>query len=278
MAALIARRIILIPIQMTPIPKRSEEYATNLIGLRYSQFARTDLHVTTMGIIHIPRTIAASIRGAVKRHLSPLSDHEISLVGTSEVPHIYTSRAGIFDVDLMGHMNNASYLQHAELARWEWSAFGKSLLPAFRTKSFFIVTASMIRYRREIVPLKKFDIETRLVGLDDRNLWVYQTFHHHVDRDKERDTENIGGQTRGKILAQILTQAVIARAGKGEVNPRAWLEDNSMYSKNVLDGITIEKCREDSMESMFDEKAKRFLHLEDILKRSAASYDEKIPK
>ncbi|KAK1740815.1 hypothetical protein QTG54_008910 [Skeletonema marinoi] len=97
-----------------------------------------------MGIIHIPRTVAASLRGVVKRKLSPLSDKDISLVGTIDVPHIYTSRAGIFDVDLMGHMNNASYLNHAELARWEWSAFGGSLAQAFKTRSFFIVTASMI--------------------------------------------------------------------------------------------------------------------------------------
>jgi len=87
-----------------------------------------------------------------------------------------------------------------------------------------------------------------------------------------------GSQTRGKILAQILTQAVIAKTGEGVVNPRAWLEDNSMYSKNVLDKITNQNGGENSMESMFDEKAKRFLHLEDVLKRSAASYDEKVPK
>ena len=228
-----------------------------------------------MGIIHIPRTIAASLRGVVKRKLSPLSDKDISLVGTIDVPHIYTSRAGIFDVDLMGHMNNASYLQHAELARWEWSAFGGSLVQAFKTQSFFIVTASMIRFRREIVPFKRFDIETRLVGLDARNLWVYQTFHHHLDKDTKHDTDNTKNEeeapfrkTRGKILAQILTQAVITKTGKGVLNPRSWLEDNSMYSKHVLDGITNQNGE---MES-------RFLHLEDMLKTSAAGYDEKIPK
>lgn len=228
-----------------------------------------------MGIIHIPRTIAASVRGAVKRRLSPLSDQEISSVGISQ-PHIYSSRAGIFDVDLMGHMNNAAYLQHAELARWEWSAFGGSLAHAINTKSFFIVTASIIRYRREIVPLKRFDIETRLVGLDDRNLWVYQTFHHHINSNKDKNQEELDGPTRGKILAQILTQAVIAKTGKGVINPRTWLEENSMYSSSALDGIMNQNGED--METEFDEKAKRFTHLEEILKRSAAGYDEKVPK
>ena len=36
-----------------------------------------------MGIIHVPRTMAASLRGAVKRRISPLSDQEIARVGTS---------------------------------------------------------------------------------------------------------------------------------------------------------------------------------------------------
>ena len=224
-----------------------------------------------MGLIHIPRTIAASIRGVVKRRLSPLSDQD---VGISK-PYIYSSRAGIFDVDIMGHMNNAAYLQHAEYARWEWSAFGGSLARAFQTNSFFIVTASITRYRREIAPLKRFDIETRLVGLDDRNLWVYQTFHYPIGDKQQADDPSYQG--RGKILAQILTKGAFAKPGKGVINPRTWLEENSVYSSNALDEV-MNQTGETVKSTLFDEKAKRFVHLEDVLKRSAASYDDKVPK
>src|SRR5210317_463668 len=234
-----------------------------------------------MGIIHVPRTIAASLRGAVKRRISPLSDQEIARVGTIEAPHIYTSRAGIFDVDIMGHMNNASYLQHAELARWEMASFAGFLTAGFKTKTFFIVTSSMLRFRREIVPLKRFDIESRLVRLDDRNLWVYQTFHHRVDGSSQNNelkkSNEEGGEVRGKILAQILTQAVFAHPKKGVVNPHSWLEENSMYTKMTLDGL-VNQDRETDLESIFDEKAKRFTQLEEVFKRSAANYDEKVPK
>jgi hypothetical protein len=44
-----------------------------------------------------------------------------------------------------------------------------------------------------------------------------------------------------------------------------------------LDEISNQK-RHNEMDSIFDEKTKRFLHLEDILRSSAASYDEKVPK
>ena len=73
-----------------------------------------------MGIVHIPRTAASIAKGYIKRRMSPLSDKEKNLVGVGfkQPPHVYTSRAGLFDVDLMGHMNNASYLTHAvSLAR-----------------------------------------------------------------------------------------------------------------------------------------------------------------
>ncbi|KAL7529073.1 hypothetical protein ACHAXR_002783 [Thalassiosira sp. AJA248-18] len=218
-----------------------------------------------MGIVHIPRTAAATFRGLTKRRLSPLSDREKSLVGigTRHPPHVYSSRAGLFDVDLMFHMNNASYLTHAELARWEWSAFGGVLTECLRTKSWFIVTASMIRFRREIAPMKKFEIETRLGGLDDRNLWVYQTFHHSKNSNE-----------RGKVLAQVLTQAVIVR-DKQVINPRSWIEDTVPAAKDNLDSLTTSSGE---VESLFDEKSTRFMHLEDSLRRSAAIHDDQVKK
>ena len=172
--------------------------------------------------------------------------------------------AHIFDVDLMFHMNYASYLTHAELARWEYSAFNGTLASSFRDRSFFIVTASMIRFRREVPPLKRFDIETRLLGIDDKNLWVYQTFH------------NNNGNERGKVLAQVLTQAAIAKGGK-VINPRSWVEQNFPAAKDELDDLSIGYSK-DGVDSIFDEKVMQFTHLEQVLRQSAASYDEKVVK
>ena len=159
-------------------------------------------------------------------------------------------------------MNNASYLTHAELARWEYSAFNGSLASSFRDKSFFIVTASMIRFRREVPPLKRFDIETRLEGIDERNLWLNQTFH------------NNNGNERGKVLAQVFIQAVIAKGGK-VMDPRLWVEQNFPAAKNELDDLSIVHSKDDT-DSIFDEKFTQFTNLEQVLRKSAASYDEKV--
>ncbi|KAL3792647.1 hypothetical protein ACHAW5_005101 [Stephanodiscus triporus] len=195
-----------------------------------------------------------------KRQFSPLSDHEKSLVGIgpNNPPYVYTSRAGLFDVDIMWHMNNASYLNHAELARWEWTAFTGLLAGSRRDKTPFIVTAATVRFRREIAPFKKFDIETRLCGIDDRNLWVYQTFHNHSN-----DCQ------RGKILAQVFTQAVMIQKGK-VINPRSYLQ-SIMHAEDALYDMN-------AAESIFDEKSERFTHFEEVLRRSAALYDETVAK
>ena len=221
-----------------------------------------------MGIVHVPRTVFAIAKGYFKRRTSPLPDAKKSLVGIGfkQPPYVYSSHAGLFDVDVMLHMNNASYLTHAELARWQWTAFGGTLEANIRSKSYFIVAASMIRFRREIQPLKRFEIETRLGGIDDRNVWCYQTFHYSSDESYD----NKPGSARGKILAQVLTQGVITNKGK-VVNPRKWLEEHFPASKETIDEMSIipEKSG-----SIFDSKAARFKHLEEILKQSAAIYDE----
>ena len=117
----------------------------------------------------------------------------------------------------------------------------------------------MLRFRREIPPLMKFDIETRLGGIDDRNLWVYQTFH-----------PNNGVNDRGKILAQVFTQAVITH-GKKVLNPREWLADNIPGAHEDLDNLS---ATSDEVESLFGEKSTRFMHLEESLRKSASLHDE----
>lgn len=222
-----------------------------------------------MGVVHIPRTAAAIAKGYIKRRLSPLSDTEKALVGIGlkNQPYVYSSRAGLFDVDVMLHMNNASYLTHAELARWEWTAFNGTLDANIRSKSFFIVTASMIRFRREIQPLRKFDIETRLGGIDERNIWCYQTFHYP---NNMKSINKSGTSERGKILAQVLTQGVITNKGK-VIHPRDWLETHFPASKESIDELSV--LPEDNS-SIFDRKTARFKHLEEALRKSAAEYDE----
>ena len=144
-----------------------------------------------MGIIHIPRVMAAIARGQYRRRrLSQklqLHDDNSNNANTTAArnqdfvgsgfglsnPHVYAGRCGIFDVDIFGHMNNASYLSHAEYARWDCTAYNGLMETMLSTRTMFIVASSSIKYRREIKPIfKKFDIHTYIAGLDPRNIWM----------------------------------------------------------------------------------------------------------
>ncbi|KAL7462404.1 hypothetical protein ACHAXS_002780 [Conticribra weissflogii] len=231
-----------------------------------------------MGIIHIPRTAAAIFKGYVKRRLCPIPENERALIGIGfkQPPHVYTSRAGAFDVDLMMHMNNASYLTHAELARWEWTSFGGTLAANIKSKSYFIVSASMIRFRKEVKPLAKFQIETRLGSIDERNVWVYQTFHYPENElNSNENATTTNGSGRGKVLAQVLTQGVITNKGK-VINPRTWLEDHFPTTNEIIDDLLTSSPTPGDEKDLFDDKATRFLHLEDAMRKSAANQDSKV--
>ena len=95
-----------------------------------------------MVLIHLPR-VAASIASGL---LTPFAPASTRLAISS--PHIYRARAGVFDVDQFGHMNNAAYLVHCEMARWQLSAASGLLARAAKRKMIFLVGATAVRYRR----------------------------------------------------------------------------------------------------------------------------------
>ena len=123
-----------------------------------------------MGLVHTPRVISSVLKG-VYRHSSP-GPKTIGF-GPQNI-HSYYSRLGLFDVDYLGHMNNAAFLNHAEYARWELTATSGMLQHMYKTNTHYFVAANAIRYRRELRPLfRRFEVQTHVAGLDDRNIWMY---------------------------------------------------------------------------------------------------------
>jgi hypothetical protein len=54
-----------------------------------------------MGVVHTPRTLISIAKGLWKSRQDPNARN--AAIG---IPHIYTARLGVFDVDYLGHMNN----------------------------------------------------------------------------------------------------------------------------------------------------------------------------
>ena len=124
-----------------------------------------------MGLVHVPRVVASIIKGSLRRQKGSGDD---KLVGFGlDNPHVYSARAGLFDVDSFGHVNNAAYLTHAELARWEHGASNGLIQNFYDHGVGFYAVSTAVRYRRQIRPLfRKFQVDTTIAGIDDRNLWM----------------------------------------------------------------------------------------------------------
>jgi len=242
-----------------------------------------------MAIIHTPRSLAAIARGMMKRRRrlaaitgtgstndkNAATEDASGFVGflpsrgSSKIDddnaHVYKSRPNIlWDVDYLGHMNNASYLTHSEYARWEWTTETGALRSMYDNGMNFVVTQSAIRFRKEIRLRDSFQIRSHLHAIDDRHLWMHQTFRSD------------GGE--GRILAQVLVQAVTVK-DRGIVPPRTVLE-----AIGIPDGVVDSLVWRDGDDSsggtaQGDEALKfleRFRDLDVAFRREATADDERL--
>lgn len=155
-----------------------------------------------MGLVLLPRIAAAIVRGATTQH----SYAPGYIFGP--LPHVYKARAGLLDIDVMSHMNNAAYLTHCELARWQLCAETGLLSWCVRKKAGFVVAHVNMRYRREVSAFQPFEIHTRIAAADASSVYMSHDFHPP------------GG---GTMLAQCRVRALL-KQGRATIDPRQFLE------------------------------------------------------
>ncbi|KAL1529889.1 hypothetical protein AB1Y20_000818 [Prymnesium parvum] len=192
---------------------------------KYSEYRGTSRNELVMGLIHVPRVAAAIARGYARR--SAPVDKMISIAR----PHVAQRRAGLFDLDLYGHMNNAAFLTHFELARWELAAQNAALDWSVRERAAFILGGVALRYRKEIKPFQRFEVHTQFVAFDERWIYVSQSMQPH------------GG---GEVMAQSFCRAVVKK-GRKTLVPQEVLESQGVDAatlSRMADPITFKLQRE----------------------------------
>ncbi len=80
------------------------------------------------------------------------------------------------DLDVFRHLTNSRYLAFCDLGRLDLLIRAKYWAEVKRRNWFPVVTAQTITYRRSLTLWQKFDVQTRLVGLDDKHSYLEQTF------------------------------------------------------------------------------------------------------
>lgn len=85
-------------------------------------------------------------------------------------------RVRLRDLDMLGHMNNGVYFSIFDLGRIELM-LRSGLYTRFNKQGWYaVVTAETGSFRRELKPFRKFELETRIIGWDERHLY----FEHRL--------------------------------------------------------------------------------------------------
>ena len=90
---------------------------------------------------------------------------------------IRRARVWPVDLDIFLHMNNGRYLTHMDLGRTDLLVRSGLLRVVRQDRLTPIVGAALIRFRRELGPFQRFDIETRIAGWLDTTAVIQQEFH-----------------------------------------------------------------------------------------------------
>ncbi|MBP6518289.1 MULTISPECIES: thioesterase family protein [unclassified Shewanella] len=97
---------------------------------------------------------------------------KIDFLGTSRI----TYRALPSDCDINFHLTNSRYPAFMDLARTYMLAEMGLLKRFLKLKWMPIVNAAEFTYIRDIKPLKTFEIETKVVGWDEKYFYIEQRF------------------------------------------------------------------------------------------------------
>lgn len=80
------------------------------------------------------------------------------------------------DIDLLGHMNNGRYPSYMDLARVDMTVRTGMQEVLGRAGIYAVVGQSTMVYRRSLDLWQRFDIETAVLGADERAIYLQQRF------------------------------------------------------------------------------------------------------
>src|SRR5690606_8122712 len=142
------------------------------------------------------------------------------------------TRSPFYECDLNLHKSNSTYFSDLDIARTHLIAhiIKKSLKKRHGTgQSTYVALAGVnCLFRREIKPFTKYEIVTRILGWDEKWLWVVSHFVK-VGGDDKADTkqETPSKRTNKKIYASALSKYVF-KCGRQTVKPEIILQESGV--------------------------------------------------
>ena len=141
----------------------------------------------------------------------------------------------------------------------------------------FLVVGTTIRYRKEIRPVfGRFQIDTTMCGLDERNLYMMHQFRT-ITPSSSSSTKK-----ESRIMAQMVVQGVAVQNGRTVINPATFMKDTIGFDSNLIDHIMVSKMNSsgnsddnNNNNSIIVELLDRYAALEESMKKATAEDDKK---
>ncbi|QAY71325.1 acyl-CoA thioesterase [Xylanimonas protaetiae] len=125
-------------------------------------------------------------------------------------PSVTDMRVNVGDLDILWHVNNGTYLQMADVARWNYIADLGGMHRLNAKRWYPVVAASTVKYRRSLQLGERFRITSRVLGWDERVVYLEQVFHRGADLCA---TAWIAGRFLSRDGARIAPHDVVALLG-----------------------------------------------------------------
>ncbi len=105
------------------------------------------------------------------------------------------------DIDLLMHMNNGRYLSVADVGRFDLLV-RSGVMAQLNARSWYpVVAQGSVQYRKSLNLWERFEVETRLLGTDERAVVLGQRFVRN-----------------GEIYAELITRARFLKKSGGTVS------------------------------------------------------------
>ncbi|ACZ31039.1 thioesterase superfamily protein [Xylanimonas cellulosilytica DSM 15894] len=119
-------------------------------------------------------------------------------------------RVNVADLDILWHVNNGTYLQMADVARWNYIADLGGMERLNEQRWYPVVAASTVKYRRSLQLGERFRITTSVLGWDERVVYLEQVFRRG---DELCATAWVAGRFLSRDGERIAPQDVVALLG-----------------------------------------------------------------
>ena len=113
------------------------------------------------------RFLLTMFKARFRSRIGPLDE---SVVRFTALPH---------DCDLNFHLNAGRYVSFMDVARIELIGRVRFLGPMLRRGWRPVAGGAVLRFRRSVLPFERFDIRSRVIGWDEK--WIY--VEHIVEKD-----------------------------------------------------------------------------------------------